>query len=152
MFSKIQIYHKYIRGGPDLPGKGQKCYSQNRKVRKRGCAIRPVSYTIKNSRTCYLCVTLHDNWNEHRILDEHHIFGGPNRTNSEEYGLKVYLCHDHHIYGPEAVHNNARIRHELQRTAQRLFEKQHSHKEFMEIFGRNYLDPVEKGENDGKHM
>lgn len=65
----------------------------------------------KNSRTCYLCVTLHDNWNEHRILDEHHIFGGPNRKNSEEYGLKVYLCHDHHIYGPEAVHNNARIRH-----------------------------------------
>lgn len=75
----------------------------------------------KNSRTCYLCVVLHDNWNEHRILDEHHIFGGPNRKNSEEYGLKVYLCHDHHIYGPEAVHNNARIRHELQRTAQRLF-------------------------------
>ncbi len=33
----------------------------------------------KNSRTCYLCVTLHDNWNEHRILDEHHVFGGPNR-------------------------------------------------------------------------
>ena len=91
----------------------------------------------KNSRTCYLCVTLHDNWNEHRILDEHHIFGGPNRKNSEEYG-------------PEAVHNNARIRHELQRTAQRLFEKQHSHKEFMEIFGRNYLDPVEIGENSEK--
>ena len=70
----------------------------------------------KSSRTSYLCVTLHDNWNEHRILDEHHIFGGPNRKNSEEYGLKVYLCHDHHIYGPEAVHNNARIRHELTET------------------------------------
>lgn len=93
----------------------------------------------KNSRTCYLCVTLHDNWNEHMTLDEHHVFGGPNRKNSEKYGLKVYLCHDHHIYGPEAVHNNARIRHELQRTAQKLFEKQHNHKEFMEIFGRNYL-------------
>ena len=44
----------------------------------------------KNSRTCYLCVMLHDNWNEHRILDEHHVFGGPNRKNSEEYGLKKY--------------------------------------------------------------
>ena len=62
----------------------------------------------KNSRTCYLCVMLHDNWNEHRILDEHHVFGGPNRKNSEEYGLKVYLCHAHHIYGPEAVHNMKR--------------------------------------------
>lgn len=93
---------------------------------------------------------LHDNWNEYRILDEHHVFGGSNRKNSEEYGLKVYLCNDHHIYGPDAVHNNARIRHELQRTAQREFEKQHSHKEFMEIFGRNYLDPVEIGENNEK--
>ena len=75
MFSKIQIYHKYIRGGPDLPGKGQKCYSQRQNQRKRECAIR---------------------------------------------------------------------------TAQREFEKQHSHKEFMEIFGRNYLDPVEIGENNEK--
>ena len=96
-------------------------------------------------------MTLHDNWNEHSILDEHHVFGGSNRKNSEEYGLKVYLCHDHHIYGLEAVHNNARIRHELQRTAQKLFEKQHSHKEFMEIFGRNYLDPVEEiGKNNAR--
>nr|DAJ88657.1 MAG TPA: Recombination enhancement function protein nuclease, DNase, HYDROLASE.4A [Caudoviricetes sp.] len=94
----------------------------------------------KNSRTCYLCVMLHDNWNEYRILDEHHVFGGPNRKNSEEYGLKVYLCHDHHIYGPEAVHNNARIRHELQRIAQREFEKRYGHAKFMETFGRNYLD------------
>lgn len=39
----------------------------------------------KNSRTCYLCVTLHDNWNEHRILDEHHVFGGPNRKKSSIY-------------------------------------------------------------------
>lgn len=101
----------------------------------------------KESRTCYLCVMLHDNWNEHRILDEHHVFGGPNRRNSEECGLKVYLCHDHHIYGPEAVHNNAKIRHELQRTAQKLYEKQNSHEEFMRIFGRNYLDPEEMKED-----
>lgn len=89
---------------------------------------------------------LHDNWNEHRILDEHHVFGGPNRTKSEENGLKVYLCHNHHIYGPEAVHNNARIRHEMQRMAQREFEKRYGHAKFMEVFGRNFLGP--SGEND----
>ena len=106
---------------------------------------------LQKDKEYFLCTRMQD-------LEQHHIFGGPNRKNSEEYGLKVYLCHDHHIYGPEAVHNNAWIRHELQRTAQRLFEKQHSHKEFMEIFGRNYLDPVEigeyeqKGENNGKHI
>lgn len=101
----------------------------------------------KGSRTCYLCVMLHDNWNEHRILDEHHVFGGPNRKNSEEYGLKVYLCHNHHIYGPEAVHNNAEIRHELQRIAQREFEKRYGHAKFMEAFGRNYLDQEEMKED-----
>ena len=101
----------------------------------------------KGSRTCYLCVMLHDNWNEHRILDEHHVFGGPNRKNSEEYGLKVYLCHNHHIYGPEAVHNNAEIRHELQRIAQREFEKRYGHAKFMEVFGRNYLDQEEMEED-----
>ena len=101
----------------------------------------------KGSRTCYLCVMLHDNWNEHRILDEHHVFGGPNRKNSEEYGLKVYLCHNHHIYGPEAVHNNAEIRHELQRIAQREFEKRYGYEKFMEVFGRNYLDREELRKN-----
>ena len=50
----------------------------------------------------------------------------------------------------EAIHNNARIRHEVQRMAQREFERQHSHKEFMEIFDRNYLDPVEIGEINEK--
>ena len=93
---------------------------------------------------------LHDNWSEHSTLQEHHVFSGPNRTNSEENGLKIYLCRDHHIYGPEAIHNNARIRHEVQRMAQREFERQHSHKEFMKIFGRNYLDLVEIGENNEK--
>lgn len=68
------------------------------------------------------------------------------RDNSEEYGLKVYLCNDHHIYGPEAVHNNARIRHEMQRMAQREFEKRYDHAKFMEVFGRNFLGP--SGEND----
>lgn len=58
---------------------------------------------------------LHDNWSEHSTLQEHHVFSGPNRTNSEENGLKIYLCRDHHVYGPEAIHNNARIRHEVQR-------------------------------------
>nr|DAE98347.1 MAG TPA: hypothetical protein [Caudoviricetes sp.] len=101
----------------------------------------------KGSRTCYLCVMLHDNWNEHRILDEHHVFGGPNRKNSEKYGLKAYLCHNHHIYGPEAVHNNAEIRHELQRIAQREFEKRYGHTKFMEVFGRNYLDQEEMKED-----
>lgn len=53
MFLKIKIYRNYIRGGPDLPGKGQKCYSQRQKQRKRECAIRPVSYMIKTAGHFY---------------------------------------------------------------------------------------------------
>jgi hypothetical protein len=54
---KIQIYHKYIRGGPDLPGKGQKCYFPNGKVRKRKNIIRQVFYMIRRAGRviCALC-------------------------------------------------------------------------------------------------
>ena len=147
---KIQIYHKYIRGGLDLPGKGQKLLFPKPKSKKKKKHHPPSILHDKKSRTCYLCIMLHDNWSEHSTLQEHHVFSGPNRTNSEENGLKIYLCRDHYVYGPEAIHNNARIRHEVQRMAQREFERQHSHKEFMKIFGRNYLDQVEIGEINEK--
>lgn len=45
----------------------------------------------KESRICYLCARRGDySWKQ--VLEEHHIFGGPNRHLSEEYGLKVYIC------------------------------------------------------------
>ena len=132
------------------PERGRNCYFQNRKVRKRKKHHPPSILHDKKSRTCYLCIMLHDNWSEHSTLQEHHVFSGPNRTNSEENGLKIYLCRDHPVYGPEAIHNNARIRHEVQRMAQREFERHHSHKEFMKIFGRNNLDQVEIGEINEK--
>lgn len=40
--------------------------------------------------TCYLCTRL-DGFYGRQPLQEHHIFGGPNRIHSEAYGLKVYL-------------------------------------------------------------
>ena len=76
----------------------------------------------------------------YRNLQEHHIFGGPNRQLSEEEGLKVYLCISHHIIGPEAVHNNIENMRYLQREGQQVFEKTHTRQEFIEKFGRNYLD------------
>ena len=49
----------------------------------------------KESRICYLCAREGDNsWKS--VLEEHHIFGGPNRHLSEEYGLKVYICPECH--------------------------------------------------------
>ena len=57
----------------------------------------------KGSRTCFLCMKLGD-YSEKAVLEEHHIFGGnPNRKHSEKYGLKVYLCPEHHRTSNEGL-------------------------------------------------
>lgn len=89
--------------------------------------------------TCYLCTRLNGDYGR-KPLQEHHIFGGPNRIHSEAYGLKVYLCIEHHTAGPAAVHNNADNMRKLQRDGQRAFEREHTRVEFMNIFRKNYLE------------
>lgn len=76
------------------PERGRNCYFQNRKVRKRKKHHPPSILHDKKSRTCYLCIMLHDNWSEHSTLQEHHVFSGPNRTNSEENGTLVIIEFD----------------------------------------------------------
>lgn len=93
----------------------------------------------KSSGICYLCMLLDGNQKKHSYLEEHHIFGGPNRIHSEEYGLKVYLCPEHHQYGETAVHICRETRELLHQIGQQEFEKDHTREEFMKIFGKNYL-------------
>lgn len=94
----------------------------------------------KLDRTCYLCMRLRQDCDTRRDLQEHHVMSGTaNRKLSERYGLKVYLCLEHHTAGPCAVHNNARMQHILQEDAQKIFERKYSHEKWMEVFGRNYL-------------
>ncbi len=71
--------------------------------------------------------------------ERHHVFGGPNRKNSEKWGMVAELCPDCHRTGPYAVHVNAAVSLELKQKYQRIFEADHSRAEFMKIFGRNYL-------------
>ena len=72
-------------------------------------------------------------------LEEHHIFRSPYRNNSEKYGLKVWLCQNHHT-GNNGVHNgNVAVDMHLKKLAQRKFEETHTRKEFIRKFGRNYL-------------
>ena len=95
----------------------------------------------KTSGTCYLCAMIHHDYRTQAILEEHHIFGGnPNRRLSEKYGLKVYLCPQHHRTSKEAVHRpdlNAYQR-ILQIQAQRIFTLTYPDLDFIKIFGRNY--------------
>lgn len=97
--------------------------------------------------TCYLCRKLYGTDSRQKNIEEHHVFGGTaNRKLSEKYGLKVYLCIAHHREGPEAVHQSRRYDLMLKEDAQEAFEQNHTRQEFVNIFGRNWLeeDPVEQ--------
>lgn len=72
-------------------------------------------------------------------IEEHHIFFGPLRKISEKYGLKCWLCAEHHR-GNNSPHQRRDIDLLLKRVCQRKFEETHSREEFMQIIGRNYLD------------
>ena len=100
----------------------------------------------KKDHQCYICKNFLGDFSEKENLEEHHIFEGvANRKQSEKYGLKVYLCKHHHtgdILGSrEAVHSKGDNDFDLKlkQIAQVTFEQNHSRKEFMSIFGKNYL-------------
>lgn len=83
------------------------------------------------------------------IPHKHHIFGAANRKFSEKYGLWVYLCPEHHNMSKHSVHRDKEIMEEYHIKGQKAFEKwfretkmaseDEARKEFMRIFGRNYL-------------
>lgn len=99
----------------------------------------PISLMQRKDGTCYLCKRLHGDWTR-KQLHEHHVFGGSaNRTLSEQYGLKVYLCIEHHLDGDEAVHKNKRIMDMLRKEGQKAFERHYPELDFVEIFGKNHL-------------
>lgn len=72
-------------------------------------------------------------------LDRHHCMPGTaNRRKAEEDGLWVMLNHDIHMY----LHNTSEGRKkltELEKEAQRCYEKAHSHEEWMKRYKKNYL-------------
>ena len=75
-------------------------------------------------------------------LDKHHIFGGANRKKSDRLGLTVYLCHNScHIFGQEAVHQNAGVMRQLHQYGQRkaMAENGWDTDRFIAEFGKNYL-------------
>lgn len=87
---------------------------------------------------CYLCMMLNNDYGP-KVVEEHHIvFGTSGRRLSEKYGLKCYLCSDHHRNGKDSAHKNHDIAVRLQDIAQRKFEKHFPNEDWMSIFKRNY--------------
>ena len=79
-------------------------------------------------------------------LEVHHIFGGPNRSLSDKYGLVVYLCGNRcHRNGKYAAHKCADTREKLRQYGQRkaMEEQGWSIDDFRSVFGKNYLDEME---------
>lgn len=85
---------------------------------------------------------LHNDYDRRYYLHEHHVVFGKvtGRALSEKYGLKVYLCPEHHEFSEEAVHRNEEIRTKLCQIAQRCFEEEYPSLSFREIFGKNYIE------------
>lgn len=99
----------------------------------------------KGAGQCYICRLLYGDYTIKPVLEEHHVMGGTaNRKLSEKYGLKVYLDPDHHRYGTDAVHKNAKVAEMIHREAQKAFERTYPDLSFREIFGKNYLTKNER--------
>lgn len=75
-------------------------------------------------------------------LQWHHIIHGTaNRRLSDQYGLTCWLCADCHDYLHSSPNKHWRdIDNQLKVAAQRRFEDQYSHDEWMQIFNKNYYD------------
>lgn len=90
---------------------------------------------LQIDKECYLCRKRY-NLRTTRGLEEHHIlFGRGRRELSERYGLKVWLCHNHHNEPPLGVHFDPAARRELEQAAQFAFDELHGPGSFAEVFG-----------------
>ena len=92
----------------------------------------------QDKESCFLC-GMNRNLEP---LDKHHVFSGPYRKKSEEFGMTVYLHHSKcHIFGEDSVHKNNAVRFKLCKLAQEKAMENYgwTEQEFRVIFGRSYL-------------
>ena len=68
----------------------------------------------------------------------HHVIFGPNRQNSDKYGLIVPLCYEHHRGSDLSPHFNRDFDLKLKKYAQERFEEEYPDLDFRGIFGKNY--------------
>ena len=94
---------------------------------------------LQSEKECFFC-------GQKTHLERHHVMPGPNRKNSEKYGLTVWLCHEHHT-GDTGVHMNRTKDEMLRYFAQKRFEDMLGHELWMQVFGKNYL-PNYGGDGD----
>lgn len=97
---------------------------------------------MQDTKECFLCrieagaeVELPDYG-----LELHHIMNGvANRKLSDQYGLTIWLCPEHHRTADWAVHRNAGTMRRIKAMGQDRFERIHGHEKWMAVFGKNYI-------------
>lgn len=95
---------------------------------------------MQDAKECYFCRLAHPEGDLTSYgLEEHHVMHGTaNRHLAEKWGLKVWLCPDHHRTGRYAVHKCNNSDKGLKKQAQERFEEIYSYDKWMEIFGKDY--------------
>ncbi len=87
---------------------------------------------MQDEKKCYVTGRTYD-------LHKHHIYGGPNRTISEDNGFWVWLIPEYHNMSDEGVHFNKEFDTALKQECQLKYEQTHTREEFMALIGRSYL-------------
>ena len=85
------------------------------------------SIVTNDLERCYICKA--------KKNDLHEIFGGSNRQASMRYGLVIPVCRKCH----EIVTNDKALQDKLHKVAQKEFKKHYKTKNFVQIFGKNYI-------------
>ena len=83
---------------------------------------------LSEKKECYICGRI-------GTLHVHHMLHGSMRRKADKYGLTCYLCPECH----RRLHDQGLGDRLLQKKAQKHFEQQYGHDEFMRVFGKNYL-------------
>lgn len=88
---------------------------------------------LKNDPVCFVCGNPYS-------VQKHHIYGGGNRSVSEENGFWVYLCPRHHTRTIYSVHGDPdhRLDKELKDMCQSIYERDHTREDFIKLIGRSY--------------
>lgn len=86
------------------------------------------SIITTNLTKCYICKAKKE--------ELHEIFGGKNRQTSMKYGLVIPICRKCH----EIITNDKTLQDKYHGVGQKAFEKHYKTENFMQIFGKNYIN------------
>ena len=89
---------------------------------------------IQTKKECLIC-------GDPNVEQHHVLFGNPRRKYADEDGLWVWLCPEHHR-GTHGVHGKEghALDTALKKTAQQVYEQEHTREEWIQRYRRNYLD------------